>query len=184
MNKSLRFVKTFMIASLAVVALVVAATFVGFHLRTEKLTIGLVHQQATALFRQVVLTRRLTLQAYAQLFTSYGSYGQFWEAAPRAGGIGFADLRPRPRPAPGDPADPFAFVGDPEFRTGALSVNAVLRWEYRLGSTFFLVYTRAQSEPSWDALDGPAPRTLRPWELGLGPTTDTILVKWSHRWGG
>jgi diguanylate cyclase (GGDEF)-like protein len=57
-NKSLRFVKTFMIASLAVVALVVAATFVGFHLRTEKLTIGLVHQQAAALFRQVVLTRR------------------------------------------------------------------------------------------------------------------------------
>jgi diguanylate cyclase (GGDEF)-like protein len=47
-----------MIAAMSVVALVVAGTFIGFHLRTEKLTIGLVHQQAEALFRQVVLTRR------------------------------------------------------------------------------------------------------------------------------
>ena len=131
--------------------------------------------------QQVVLTPRLTLQAYAQLFTSYGRYGQFWEASARPGGIRSSDLRPRPRPVTGDPSDPFAAVGDPEFRTGALAVNAVVRWEYRLGSTLFLVYTRSQAEPEWDGA-GPAPRTLRPWEIGLGPTVDTILVKWSHWW--
>jgi hypothetical protein len=72
-------------------------------------------------------------------------------------------------------------VAEPDFRTGALALNAVLRWEYRLGSTLFLVYRRGQTEPEWDGDDGPAPRTLRPWALALGPTTDTILVKWSHR---
>jgi hypothetical protein len=125
----------------------------------------------------VVLTPRLTLQAYAQLFTSYGRYGQFWEATASAPGIRSSSLRPRGRPDGGDPR----FAGDvsPEFRTGALSMNAVLRWEYRLGSTFFLVYTRSQAEPEWDGA-GPAPPTLRPWELGVGPTTDTILIKWSH----
>ncbi|HET8538624.1 MAG TPA: DUF5916 domain-containing protein [Anaeromyxobacter sp.] len=127
----------------------------------------------------VVLTRRLTLQAYAQLFTSYGRYGAFWQAAARDGVVRSSDLKPRDRPGGGDPA--FAALGDPEFRSGALSVNAVLRWEYRLGSTFFLVYTRAQREPEWDG-GGPAPRTLRPWELGTGPITDAILVKWSHWW--
>src|SRR5512133_3891246 len=126
----------------------------------------------------VVLTPKLTLQVYAQLFTSYGRYGQFWEATPRPGGIRSTDLRPRPRPVL-DADPPFPWVGDPEFRTGALAVNAVLRWEYRRGSTLFVVYTRSQNEPDWDGI-GPAPRTLRPWELGLGPTVDTILVKWSH----
>ena len=135
---------------------------------------------SVTLRQQVVLTRRLTLQAYAQLFTSYRRYGQFWQAEATGGRVRSSDLRPRPRPAAGDP-----FQGDasPEERTGALAVNAVLRWEYRLGSTFFLVYTRAQSEPGWDGAS-PAPDTLRPWELGRGPTTDTILVKWSRLWTG
>jgi hypothetical protein len=130
--------------------------------------------------QQVVLTRRLTLQGYAQLFTSYRRYGRFWQAEARGGRIRSSDLRPRPRPVPGD-----AFEDDasPEERTGALAVNAVLRWEYRLGSTFFLVYTRAQGEPGWDGA-GPAPDTLRPWALGRGPTTDTILIKWSRLWTG
>ncbi len=130
--------------------------------------------------QQVVVTRRLTVQAYAQLFTAYGRYGAFYYAPRGDGRIGFSDLRPRARPVAGDAADPFAFVADPDFRSGALVVNAVLRWEYRLGSTLFLVYTRGQSEPEWDGGTGPAPRTLRPWALAAGPTTDTILVKWSH----
>jgi len=131
--------------------------------------------------QQVVLSRRLTLQAYAQLFTAYGRYGAFYEAARGDGRIELSDLRPRARPVATDASDPFAFVADPDFRTGALALNAVLRWEYRLGSTLFLVYTRGQTEPEWDGGDGPAPRTLRPWALALGPTTDTILIKWSHR---
>ncbi|HEX9049307.1 MAG TPA: DUF5916 domain-containing protein [Anaeromyxobacter sp.] len=131
--------------------------------------------------QQVVLTRRLTLQGYVQLFTSYRRYGRFWQAQAQGGLVRSSDLRPRARPAADDPV--FGSDAEPEARTGALSVNAVLRWEYRLGSTLFLVYTRAQSEPEWDGA-GPAPASLRPRALGLGPTTDTILVKWTHRWSG
>lgn len=128
--------------------------------------------------QQVVLTRRLTLQGYAQLFSAHGRYGAFHEATPVDGRIRFSDLRPRARPVAGDPADPFEFVGDPEFRESALNVNVVLRWEYRLGSTLYVVYTRSQAEPEWEG-PGPAPASLRPWALGDGPATDTLLVKWT-----
>ncbi len=137
---------------------------------------------SVTLRQQVVLTRRLTLQGYVQLFTSYRRYHQFWQAEARGGRVRSSDLRPRARPAADDPV--FRSDTTPDGRTGALAVNAVLRWEYRLGSTFFLVYTRSQSEPGWPDGEGPAPGTLRPRDLGVGPTTDTILVKWSHWWSG
>ncbi len=126
--------------------------------------------------QQVVLTRRLTLQGYAQLFTSYGSYGPFHEAPRGDGRISFSDLAPIPRPGSGDAATP-------EYRTSALNVNVVLRWEYRLGSTLFAVYTRGQEEPEWSGAGAP-PFTLRPRGLATGPTVDAFLVKWSHYWSG
>jgi hypothetical protein len=139
---------------------------------------------SATLRQQLVLTRHLTLQAYAQLFTTYGRYGAIYQASAGPGGrVRFTDLRPRARPAQADPADPFAFVGDPDFRAGALNVSAVLRWEYRLGSTLFVVYSRGQLEPEWEGA-GSAPHTLRPWDLARGPTTDTFLVKWSRWYGG
>jgi len=45
---------------------------------------------------------------------------------------------------PGGPADPFA-VYNPDFRTRSLKTNAVLRWEYRPGSTLFIVWTHSRS---------------------------------------
>ncbi len=126
--------------------------------------------------QQVVITRRLTLQAYAQLFTSYGRYGPFYEAARGDGRITFADLTSIPRPATGDAASP-------ESRTSVLNLNVVLRWEYRLGSTLFAVYTRGQEETEWEG-PGMPPFTLRPRGLAVGPTEDTVLFKWSHYWGG
>lgn len=129
--------------------------------------------------QQVVLTPRLTLQGYAQLFASYGTYGRFYVArAGRGERVPFAALR---TPATSPREDPE--IGNPDFREGALNVNLVARWEYRTGSTLFLVYTRAQAERGWEDEVSP-PATLRPHGLSSGPVTDTILVKWTHFWNG
>ncbi len=56
------FVTTFMVTALVIVALVLSGTFLWFYLRTEKLSMGLVHQQAQTLFRQIVLTQRWITQ--------------------------------------------------------------------------------------------------------------------------
>ena len=37
---------------------------------------------------------------------------------------------------------------NPDSDRATLNVNLVLRWEYRLGSTLFVVYTRAQDPAS------------------------------------
>ncbi len=128
--------------------------------------------------QQVVLTPRLTLQAYGQLFATYGRFGAFYAATPAAGRIRPTDLQPAARTTAVN-----ALGSNPDYRDVALNVNVVLRWEYRLGSTLFLVYTRSQTERAVDAAEL-APATLRPLALGLGPTTDTMMVKWSYWWNG
>ncbi|QRO01825.1 carbohydrate binding family 9 domain-containing protein [Archangium violaceum] len=119
----------------------------------------------------VVITPRLTLQAYAQLLTGYGHYGPFYSAeAPGGGILRFSDLQM----ASGD-------VDDPSFHTSALNVNLVARWEYRLGSTLFLVYSRAQEElpPPPGAVIS---RSLTPRTLLSGPSSDTVMLKASYAW--
>lgn len=114
----------------------------------------------------VVLAPRLTLQGYAQLFTDYGRYGAFYTAAGRPGQvIGYGDLV-----AGGAPSS------SPDFQDAALNLSAVLRWEYRLGSTLFLVYTHDAS--------GPPDRSLALWppDLHRGPARDTVLGKWTWYW--
>ncbi|MDU0458394.1 MAG: diguanylate cyclase [Geobacteraceae bacterium] len=69
--RKLGFVTTFMVTALVIVALVLSGTFLWFHLRTEKLSMGLVHQQAQTLFRQIVLTQRWITQhggVFVQVF--------------------------------------------------------------------------------------------------------------------
>lgn len=131
---------------------------------------------SVTLRQQLVLTPRLTLQAYAQLFTSAGRYGRFRVATPRGGKIHLRDLE--------EPAGQVAYWDNPDFREGTLKVNVVLRWEYRLGSTLFLVYSRSQAELGYPdgSFDPSPPATLRPWRLGPGATDDTFLVKWSYWW--
>lgn len=119
--------------------------------------------------QQWVLTPRLTLQAYAQLFSAFGRYSAFYSAISQGQAIRISDLVPT------------EYSFDPSFHTAALNVNLVLRWEYRLGSTLFLVYSRSQSAlPTTPGTTVPA--TLLPVGLGPGPTTETFLVKWSYWW--
>jgi hypothetical protein len=118
----------------------------------------------------LVVSPRLTVQLYGQLFSAAGRYGAFWTADP--GGATVVEpslLRPVPFPAGGT---------RPDFHQTRLVLNAVLRWEYRPGATLFLVYARDQSELPWTG-EGPAPAAAWPRGLGPGPTTDLLMVKWS-----
>ena len=121
--------------------------------------------------QQWVMTPRLTLQAYAQLFTAYGIYGGYYE------GMSDASLRPIRYSS----LVPVEHVNTDDFHDAGLNLSVVLRWEYRLGSTLFLVYTHGQQR--YPVQDGvPPPRTLWPLGLMAGPATDALLVKWSWYW--
>lgn len=116
----------------------------------------------------VVLGPTLTLQAYAELFSGYGHYQRWYRG--RAGTdrrLPLAALQPAPLSGE-----------DPSFHTAALNLNLVLRWEYALGSTLFVVY--AHSQESRPPTGEPAPITV--WPVGLldGPLTSSILVKLSY----
>src|SRR5205814_42280 len=97
-------------------------------------------------------TPTLTLQLYAQPFTSAGDYtGLKRIADPRAeryadrfmpiqarldGDTYYADLTP----APGEES-----FSRPDFNFRQFHSNAVLRWEYRPGSALFLVWAQGRN---------------------------------------
>ncbi|HYH94837.1 DUF5916 domain-containing protein [Hyalangium sp.] len=120
--------------------------------------------------QQWVIRPNLTLQGYAQLFTDYGLYGPFFEASSDGARTPIRFSAMTPVEAQGD-----------NFYDVALNLNVVMRWEYRLGSTLFLVYTRSQQGlPTPDGETPPA--TLLPRRLFSGPATDALLLKWSYYW--
>ncbi|HEV7389339.1 MAG TPA: DUF5916 domain-containing protein [Gemmatimonadaceae bacterium] len=103
----------------------------------------------------------LTLQLFAQPFIASGAYSAFREfAAPRTyhkviygkdvGTItrtpatATADAQYTVDPDGAGPAASFSFT-DPDFTFRSLIGNAVLRWEYRPGSTMFFVWTQSRT---------------------------------------
>jgi hypothetical protein len=120
-------------------------------------------------------TPRLSLQTYLQVFLARKQYGQYWSVARDGGGgrqvVHLADLVT-------DAAPP----SDPNVQTGTFNLNVVLRWEYGLGSTLFLVYTRAQIGQPPDPTNMAAPR-LDLEAVRRGPAVDTLLLKLSKWWG-
>jgi hypothetical protein len=117
---------------------------------------------------------RLTLQAYAQLFVAavhYADVTTFPAGVPH-GIVHLGDLAP--------------FHGSvlysPDFEEAALNANIVLRWEYRLGSTLFVVYTHGQDTAIYTYYrTDPAAFNLtlaRP-----KPAADSFIAKLSYWWG-
>ncbi|MBX6332693.1 MAG: carbohydrate binding family 9 domain-containing protein [Gemmatimonadaceae bacterium] len=132
----------------------------------------------------------LTLQLYAQPFVSAGRYGRFAEVrAPRA-------ARPEERVVPYAPAQlafdaanrvyavdldtdgtaDFSF-GAPDFNRKELNVNAVLRWEYRPGSTLYVVWSQ---ERHGELADGSFALGRDAGRLFAIPPTNMVLVKASY----
>jgi len=106
------------------------------------------------------LTPDLTLQLYAQPFIASGDYTSFMEfARPRAieklelgrdvGAITYDAALDSYRIDPDGPgaAEPFT-IDNPDFTTRSLRGTAVLRWEYRPGSTVYFVWTQQRSGSS------------------------------------
>jgi hypothetical protein len=119
-------------------------------------------------------TPRLTLQGYSQLFLARGRY---------------SDLSTFNRPAGTRPAirltdlvGTHAVPGQrPDFERAGLNASLLLRWEYRLGSTLYLVYTRSQAP---DVILQPDERpTLDLRALPRAPAADVLLLKLTVWWG-
>lgn len=118
------------------------------------------------------LSPRLGFQAYAQAFLAAEHFGEIF-ASP----IGGAPLVPldgltRSTLMPGEA---------PDTSQAALNANLLLRWEYRLGSVAYLVYTHAQndSRAPFRGEDGEIRfRLLQP-----RPASDAFLLKCSYWWG-
>lgn len=104
----------------------------------------------------VAFTPTLTLDLYVQPLIASGAYTRFKEfVEPRStakqvygtdiGTISAADGRYVVDPDGSGDAPAFTF-GDPDFNFRSLKGNAVLRWEFRPGSTLFFVWTHARSD--------------------------------------
>ncbi len=127
-------------------------------------------QTVDATFRSDILFNRdLSLQLYAQPYLTVGGYGNPRElAAP-----GTYDLIPAVDIPGFSPED----VVNSDFRYFAMNVNAVLRWEYRPGSTFYLVW-KHERDLYDDRFGAPALETsLDPGALFDREPENTFLAK-------
>jgi len=114
-------------------------------------------------------TPRLSLQTFAQVFLASEHFDDFRQVSRTVSRVTGADLTPTAT-AP----------GDADSEQAALNVNVVMRWEYRLGSTLFVVYSRSQAPDVDLAPFGAA--MLRLSAVGKVPSVDTVLVKLSFWW--
>jgi hypothetical protein len=115
----------------------------------------------------------LSLQLYAQAFLARVHYTRFFAGqatGPRAR-LDLSALAPADAPAT-----------NPDTLTSTLNVNIVLRWEYRLGSTLFLVYTRAQTPALLPAASGATSLDVGPIVHGRA-AIDVLMLKLSYWWG-
>jgi hypothetical protein len=110
----------------------------------------------------------LTLQGYVQYFWARGEYYRFYALE---GSGGLADL-----PVPYDRN----LYDNPDFNRSNMNVNIILRYEYRPGSTLFVVWTHSRNE-SIDDHTVPAGRFFsRTME---SPAMNILLLKWTYAIG-
>jgi uncharacterized protein DUF5916/cellulose/xylan binding protein with CBM9 domain len=115
-------------------------------------------------------TPELSLQFYTQLFLASVHYSSFF-VYPKTTfreQVPFTALIPAGAPS-----------GTADTEQATLNVNLVLRWEYRLGSTLFLVYTRAQTPALTVSPGGSAQFELAPIWRGRA-SDDVVLLKLSY----
>jgi hypothetical protein len=117
-------------------------------------------------------TPTLTLQSYAQVFLAAEDFSDFSTAEPvgEHARVHLDDLSPTAEP-----------MSNPDAEGGAVNFNVVLRWEYRLGSLFYLTYTRNQV-PNATALGMNDHAELDVDALRHAPGEDVISAKLSFLW--
>lgn len=159
------------------------------------------HSGYVTLRANATFSPSLSFELYAQPFAFAGEYGGFKELRARktfsfstygrdngstvapgdttvCGGAGPTECLGIDPDGAAGPAKKFPLY-NPDFRTRSLSIKAVLRWEYRPGSTMFIVWTQGRSgyfpfETSFDLH-----RDV--WrELFLDRPTNVLLVKLNY----
>jgi len=141
----------------------------------------------------VTFSPNLTFELFLQPLISSGDYSRYKEfAEPRSDrtleyGQDFGIIAVTPDPAGGadsitvDPdgagGSPGTWFRDPTFTLRSLRGNAVLRWEYRPGSTVYLVWTRSSASEE--------PRGTIDFQTDVhavfrGPAENIFLVKFSY----
>jgi hypothetical protein len=120
-------------------------------------------------------TPRLTLQSYAQIFLASEHYNNFSSYQSDPNGprpvVHLTDLVP----TMAMPATAISGTPNPDLEEGVLNINVILRWEFELGSTLFLVYTRSQLPNVLLTPDEAARLTFN--ALGRSPAADAVLLK-------
>jgi hypothetical protein len=115
-------------------------------------------------------TPELSLQFYTQLFLAAVHYGPFY-VFPKTTfreQVPLSNLIPAGAPS-----------SNPDTEEATLNVNLVLRWEYRLGSTLFFVYSRAQTPALTVAPGSSADFSLSPIWRGRA-ADDVVMVKLAY----
>ncbi|MEJ2633940.1 MAG: DUF5916 domain-containing protein [Calditrichia bacterium] len=130
---------------------------------------------------------RLSFQLYAQPLISSGNYYNYKGLAyPRTydfnafsgNNVKLADDTYTIDPDGGGPSRSFEF-DNPDFNFRSLRGNAVLRWEYRPGSTLFLVWTQNRSE---SVVDGAFAFNRSVERLWNAAADNIFLLKWTYWW--
>jgi len=120
-------------------------------------------------------TPQLTLQAYMQALLASGHYDDTRQIA--RGTLSQVTLADIAGAAP----EVFPAGTTPDFEDAALNVNVVFRWEYRLGSTVYLVYTHSQIPTVPISYFSP-PGDLSIHSFAHGGSSDVVLLKLSYWW--
>jgi len=135
---------------------------------------------ALRLRANLFLSPDLSLEAYAEPFASSGAYSRYGElgrARDRALRL-YSDVT-RLEDGSLEVADGEAsfLLSNPDFNVRSFRSNVVLRWEWRPGSTLFLVW---QQDRSLDAVRGNAlaPRSLGEALLAPGAHTFALKLNW------
>jgi hypothetical protein len=136
-----------------------------------------------------VASPRMSLQVYAQPFIAVGDYQSLKElAAPgtfdfkfygqEGSRLSYAAINRTYTVDPDAEGPAAAFdLGDPGFNFKSLRLNAVFRWEWRLGSTLYLVWIQDRvdlSNPGRLSLGRDAGRLVK------APADDILLVKFAY----
>jgi hypothetical protein len=135
-----------------------------------------------------ILSPKMSLQVYMQPLISVGDYWGFKEFAKPdtysflgyGSDIGSISLDENRQytvdPDNGGPAPPFSFY-DPDFNFKSLRVNSIFRWEWRLGSTLYFVWTQSRQDYSNPGQFSPGHDISK---LFTAPAANILLVRLSY----
>ena len=113
-------------------------------------------------------TPSLSLQLFAQPFVTTGDYGAIKELA---------------RPRSYEFSSYAGLEENPDFRRRSLRSNAVLRWEYRPGSTLFVVWQQSRDH-AFDDVSDPRFRPAGDLSRAFADDGDSIFLIKLNRWFG